>query len=85
MPSLKWTPIVMGTSCNSQLFPHLIFSITEKKGQCSLLSQERIWKLERSRIKQPERSLGSLSKQSAVCPVRSGEQAPRCHSLKSQK
>lgn len=46
MSSLKWTPIVMGASCNSQVFAHIIFSTAEKKGQRSLLSQEKIWKLE---------------------------------------
>lgn len=41
--------------------------------------------VKRSRIKQLEMSLGSLSKQSVTPPAKSGGQAPRCHSRKSQK
>lgn len=87
MSSLKRTPIVTGASYNSQLFAHIIFSITEKKGLCSLVSEANMeaGAVKRRRIKQVERSLGSLSKQSVVSPAKSGGQAPRCHSLESQK
>lgn len=40
--------------------------------------------VKKSKIKQIERSLGSLPKQSVMPTVRKGGQAPRRHNLKSQ-
>lgn len=40
--------------------------------------------VKRSKIKQLERSLGSLPKKSVMPAIRKGGQAPRCQSLKSQ-